>query len=102
MTTVSLAQRPRTARAAPLTIVQAMNDPGLFQPWFAGPSWDGWRTVLKAAFALPMTDAERQFFRSIADREPPEHRVRECWLIAGRRAGKDSVAISGYHRHARA
>jgi hypothetical protein len=75
-----------------------MNDPGLFQPWFAGPSWDGWRVVLKAAFALPMTDAERQFFRSIADREPPTQRVREAWFVVGRRGGKDSIAslIAGY------
>jgi len=28
---------------------------------------------------------------SIADRAPPAQRVRECWLIAGRRAGKDSI-----------
>jgi hypothetical protein len=98
MTAVRLAQRPRPARPAPPTIVQAMNDPGLFQPWFSGPSWDAWRTVLKAAFALPMHDAERQFFRSIADREPPMRRVREAWLIVGRRGGKDSIAslIAGY------
>jgi hypothetical protein len=81
MTAVRLAQRPRPAHHAPPTIVQAMNDPGLFQPWFAGPSWDAWRTVLKAAFALPLNDAERGFFRSIADREPPMQRVREAWFI---------------------
>jgi hypothetical protein len=75
-----------------------MNDPRLFRPWFTGPSWDGWRIVLKAAFALPMTDTERQFFRSIADREPPAQRVREAWFIIGRRGGKDSIAslIAGY------
>jgi hypothetical protein len=75
-----------------LSIAEAMDDPGLFYPWFAGASWDGWRTVLKAAFALPMTDGERQFLRSIADRSPPTQRVRELWIIAGRRAGKDSMA----------
>jgi hypothetical protein len=32
-----------------MNIVQAMNDPGLFQPWFDGESWSGWRSVLKAA-----------------------------------------------------
>jgi hypothetical protein len=75
-----------------LDIVAAMNDPGLFQPWFRGGSWDGWRTVLKGAFALPMSDAERGFFRSVAERNPPEKPVRECWIIVGRRGGKDSVA----------
>jgi hypothetical protein len=39
-----------------------------------------------------MTDDERQFFRTIADREPPTEPVNEVWIIGGRRAGKDSVA----------
>lgn len=75
-----------------ISIVDAMDDPQLFRPWFEGPTWSGWRTVLKAAYGLPMTGAERLFFRSIADREPPAKRVRELWIAAGRRAGKDSVA----------
>jgi hypothetical protein len=75
-----------------MDIVSAMNDPLLFGSAFAGQSWDGWRAVLKAAFALSMSDAERAFFRTVADRDPPRHRVRELWIIAGRRAGKDSIA----------
>jgi hypothetical protein len=47
---------------------------------------------LKAAYALPMSDSEIEFFRTVADRDPPKKRVRELWIIAGRRAGKDSVA----------
>lgn len=73
-------------------IVSAMNSPSLFQPFFAGPSWDGWRAVLKGAFALPMSDSEREFFKTIAERDPPTSRVRELWIVAGRRAGKDSIA----------
>jgi hypothetical protein len=73
-------------------IVSAMNDPRLFEPFFRGPSWDGWRAVLKGAFALPMTDSELEFFRTVAERDPPLKRVRELWIVAGRRAGKDSVA----------
>jgi hypothetical protein len=72
-----------------LDIIRMM---GLLQPWFPGESWDPWRAVLKGAFALPMSDAEREFFRTIAGREPPTQRVRELWIIAGRRAGKDSIA----------
>jgi hypothetical protein len=75
-----------------MNIIETIEDPNLFQPWFAGASWNGWRTILKAAFALPITDDERAFFRSIADREPPATQVRELWIIAGRRAGKDSIA----------
>jgi hypothetical protein len=36
-----------------------MDHPGLFKQWFDGPSWDGWRAVLKAAFCLLMSEAER-------------------------------------------
>ena len=71
-----------------LNIVAAMNHAGLFKPWFEGASWDGWRTVLKAAFGLPMNEAERAFFRTIAEREPPTKPVRELWCVVGRGGGK--------------
>jgi hypothetical protein len=81
-----------------LDIVEAMDHPGLFAQWFNGPSWDGWRAILKAAFALPMSESEVGFFRTVAERDPPRGRVKEIWICAGRRAGKDSVAslISAY------
>jgi hypothetical protein len=47
-------------------IVAAMDHPGIFRPWFPGASWDGWRAVLKATTALPMSEAEVEFFRSVA------------------------------------
>jgi hypothetical protein len=77
----------------PFNIVEAMDSPKLFQKSFAGPSWNPWRTVLKAAYALPMSNTEREFFHSIAGaRDPPTKKVRELWAIAGRRAGKDSIS----------
>jgi hypothetical protein len=27
-------------------VVSAMNDGRLFEPWFRGSTWDGWRAVL--------------------------------------------------------
>jgi hypothetical protein len=76
-----------------MTIIRALDDPKLFQPWFAGPSWSGWRAILKAAYALPLTADETVFFKSIAGgREPPDRQVRELWLICGRRSGKTAVA----------
>lgn len=75
-----------------MNIIAAMDDPALFKPWFPGGTWNAWRAILKAAFGLPMSKAEITFFRSVADREPPGERVKELWIIAGRRAGKDSVA----------
>ena len=75
-----------------LDIVAAMNHAGLFGPWFAGESWNNWRTILKGAYALPMDEAERSFFRTVAERDPPKKRVRELWIVGGRRAGKDAIA----------
>jgi hypothetical protein len=75
-----------------MNICAAMGDPLVFGSGFRGASWDSWRTILKAAFALPMSDKERGFLRTVADRDPPRHRVRELWVVAGRRAGKDSIA----------
>ena len=58
-----------------------------------GNSWNAWRTILKAAFAVPLDDSELATFHALAgDRAPPDRPVRELWIIAGRRAGKDSIA----------
>jgi hypothetical protein len=85
---------PRTPRVVrPPNIIEAMNDPHLFGPFFDGASWDGWKTILKAANGLPLAADELEFFHSVAgDRSPPSGRVRELWVGAGRRAGKDAMA----------
>jgi len=75
-----------------LDIVAAMNSKLLFANWFKGSSWDNWRTVLKGAFALSMSEAERAFFRTVAERDPPTKPVRELWCVIGRSGGKDSIA----------
>jgi hypothetical protein len=75
-----------------ISITEALEDEALFAPWFKGDSWSVWHAVLKAAFALPMDDLEIERFRSVAGRDPPARRVRELWIVAGRRAGKDSIA----------
>jgi hypothetical protein len=75
-----------------MNIVDCISDDNLLGPWFAGPSWDGWKAVLKGAFAIPMNEGELAFFKQVAQRDPPRKRVRELWAIAGRRAGKDSIA----------
>jgi hypothetical protein len=76
----------------PVTVVDAMSDPGLFGSWYKGASWDGWKAVLRGAFGLEMSEADKAFFRTVADREPPKTPVKEIWIAAGRRSGKDSVA----------
>jgi len=76
-----------------LDIVSAMSHEKLFGQWYPGESWDGWKAVLKACYALPMSESEVDFFRSVAGgRDIPKEKVKEIWCIAGRRAGKDSVA----------
>jgi hypothetical protein len=35
-------------------LLEAINHPKLFRPWFKGPSWDGWRAVRKATTAAPI------------------------------------------------
>jgi hypothetical protein len=79
-----------------LTIVDAMNDPAVFAPFFpgdaSGDTWWGWKVVLKGIYGLPMTEDEVAFFFKLAARKPPTQRVKEVWIIVGRRGGKDSVA----------
>jgi hypothetical protein len=75
-----------------ITITDALADPDLLGPHFAGPSWDRWRAVLRAAEGLPLDAEQRRLFAEVAEREPPPGRVRELWVKAGRRAGKDSIA----------
>jgi hypothetical protein len=72
-------------------LIELMDGP--FRPWFGGDSWNGWRSVIKAVYASPMSDQDIAFFKSVAgDREPPKKRPRETWIVGGRRLGKDSVA----------
>ena len=83
-----------TLAAAVVTPAQAIEDPHLLARGFEGSSWSLWRAILKAAFGEPMTDEEVEQFRTVADRDPPRRRVRELWVIAGRRSGKDSIAAA--------
>jgi hypothetical protein len=56
-------------------------------------SWETWLTVLRAAFALDLSDKEMELFHSVAgERRPPSKRVRELWCLVGRRGGKSKMA----------
>jgi hypothetical protein len=100
---VSRAAKTTTTKAPPsLDVVAALSHKKLFEPWFSGPSWDNWKTVLKATCALPMRSDEVEFFKSIAGgRNPPRRQVRELWAAVARRGGKDSI-VSGVAAHAAA
>ena len=76
-----------------VNILDVMNDPEAFAPWFAGPSWDAWRCILRAAYCLPMSPQELVRFDELAGgRSPPRKRVRQLYVVGGRRGGKDSIA----------
>ncbi len=75
-----------------VNISALMRSPRLAGPFYAGPSWGMWQAILRATFGEPMTPSEVDAFRTVAERDPPKQRVRELIAIAGRGAGKDSVA----------
>ena len=60
---------------------------------FVGESWNTWRTVLKAAHALPVTEDERAMLERLTGRETLlDVPCRELWLLLGRRSGKSIIA----------
>ena len=89
-------RRPvRGASATPrpaVGILQAMDDPNLFGPFFPGDTWATWRVFLKAWTAAPMTEAELATYRHHTGRnEPPAAPFTEGTAIIGRRGGKSRV-----------
>lgn len=74
------------------TPAAAIADPALLGHYFSGSSWGRWRAILKAAYAEPLSPEELALFQEVAERDPPAQPVRELWIIAGRRSGKDSIA----------
>lgn len=78
-----------------LTLLDAMADPQLMGRSFEGDSWETWRAVLSGAFALPQTPSQRQTFKRLAKgRRRPARRVRELFVIAGRRSAKSNVSAA--------
>ena len=60
---------------------------------FRGPTWNSWRALLKAMFALPLTEDELELYRQLTGRQKvPAAPCREVWLLVGRRGGKSIMA----------
>ena len=75
-----------------MNILQAIDDPNLFKPWFKNASWAGWRAWLAALFGLPMTAEQLELFHECTGRSAaPTTPAREGWLVCGRRAGKSFI-----------
>jgi hypothetical protein len=86
---------------ATLDIVQAMESDQYFGPWFKRSvlrrkdSWRPWKTFLKGLFALPMTAEELETFRRFTGRQSaPTLPFNECFIVAGRRAGKSRISAT--------
>jgi hypothetical protein len=77
-------------------IDRALKDPRLLGAALGDPmTWQTWRSVLKAAFGLHLTEQEARTFTDIAgERSPPTQRVRELWAVVGRRGGKSRMAAA--------
>ena len=71
-------QERRNGVTALVSLTDTLEHPSLFGDLFGGDSWTTWRSVLKGAFAEPMTAEERVAFRSVTDRDPPGQRCASC------------------------
>ena len=88
-----------------MNILQAIDDPKLFRPWFKNPAtWATWRVFLAALFGLPMTADQLAVYRDCTGRaDVPSAPASEGWLICGRRAGKSftlaliAVFLAAFH-----
>ena len=76
-----------------MNILQFMNTPELMGDIFQGETWKPWRAVLSGAFGLPMDDDQAALFDALSGgRSAPTSRVRELWVVAGRRSAKTQTA----------
>jgi hypothetical protein len=75
-----------------MNIIEAINDPKVFRPFFKGMTWDAWRVFLCALFGLPMSDEQLAIYQAHTGRAtPPTTRAHEAWLCIGRRGGKSFI-----------
>lgn len=78
-----------------ISIGRLLTDKNLLGPFYAGRSWDRWKSVLKAVFAEPLTARERELFSKVAGgRAPPRAPVSEFVAIIGRDGGKTAAAAA--------
>jgi hypothetical protein len=76
-----------------MNIIDVLDDDKLFGSALRQPATRAvWRAYLSALFALPMSDAEAEMYRTCTGRVAlPVTAFSEAWLVCGRRAGKSFV-----------
>ena len=79
-----------------VSIDHALSDPNLLGAALPNlDSWATWLSVLNAAFGHQLNRNERRAFEAVSGgRRSPRKRVRELWVIAGRRGGKSRIAAA--------
>lgn len=78
-----------------MNILGFIDEPRLMGESFQGGTHNAMRTVLAATWGLPLDDDQQLIFNHLAGgREPPTERVRELWVIAGRRSEKTKTAAA--------
>ena len=90
------AQRAPPAPRPSIDIVRALEDKLLLGAALGDPvTWSRWLSVLRAAFALPMSTSDVAAFKEVTgNREPPTGRVDQLWATVGRRSGKSRIAAA--------
>jgi hypothetical protein len=91
---------PKKKAARSKTIIDTMDDAGLFKSTFRRPllglgsdSWKNWRVFLAGLFALPMSAADKKIYQHFTQRcDTPEKVFREAYIVCGRRSGKSVIA----------
>jgi len=80
--------KPKLGAPFPGTVIDAMNAAGL-----TDPSWERWRTFLRALFGLPFVEGDLETFQRFTGRSTvPTGPFREAYVICGRRSGKTRIA----------
>lgn len=77
-----------------MNIIQAIEDPRLFKPFFKDlGTWRSWLTYLRALFALGVEGGvDLELFRLATGLDAQPARVRESFVICGRRSGKSFIS----------
>jgi len=77
-----------------MNIIQAIEDPRLFKPFFKDlGTWRSWLAYLRALFALGIEGGpDLELFRLATGLDAQPARVRESFVIAGRRSGKSFIS----------
>lgn len=101
-----------------MNLIEAIDDPNLFAPWYATGDWAQWRVFLKALFAIPPSRkklngirvrnpdgswsktakmTELEVYQTFTGRKTwPKEPFTEVWMPIGRRGGKSlNLAVIG-------